>query len=417
MKCNTYRIHNVFNSSLVTTADPENIQAILATKFQDYDLGPSRRDNFYQMIGNGIFTAEGEAWAHHRKQLKPQFTRDQVSDLEAAARHLDILFKVLPEENASGWVEQVDLLPLIYNFTMDVSTEFLFGQSCDSQSTSLHALDSSNTTAEQENKDFAEAMKYAQDYIAWRIRLRGLYWTQNSKKFQWACNTVKAFADKFVQIALNPQYKKPASAEGKFVLLDALLEETRDPIELRDQILHILLAGRDTTSALMCWAILLLSRSPSDFNDLRTAVLAQFGTELNPKAELTFESLKACKPVTHVLYEAMRLYPLHPVNGRLALKDTILPVGGGPDLKQPVYVKKGEMVGWCTYVLHRRADIWGEDATEFRPSRWEGRKLGWEFIPFSGGPRVCLGREFCSFSHTRLDFLSRDQVHVQYWRS
>lgn len=44
--------------------------------------------------------------------------------------------------------------------------------------------------------------------------------------------------------------------------------------------------------------------------------------------------------------------------------------------------------------MHRRHDIWGEDADEFRPSRWEGRKLGWEFVPFSGGPRVCLGQQY-----------------------
>jgi len=253
-------------------------------------------------------------------------------------------------------------------------------------------------------------MKYAQDHIAWLIRLRGLGWTLNSKKFKEACATVKAFADKFVKLALSKDYKKRDGEKGgKFVLLDALLEETRDPIELRDQILHILLAGRDTTSALMCWAILLLSRSPTDFNNLRTTVISHFGTASNPTQDLTFESLKACKPLTHVLYEAMRLYPLVPLNGRLALRNTILPVGGGPDKKQPIYIKKGEQVGFSAYVLHRREDIWGEDAAEFKPGRWEGRKLGWEYIPFSGGPRVCLGQQYAlnEASFVLVNFLRR----------
>jgi cytochrome P450 len=133
MGCNTFRNFGLFNFSMVSTAEPENIQAILATKFHDFDLGPSRRDSFHAMLGNGIFTAEGEAWAHYRNQLKPQFTRDQVSDLEAVDRHLQVLFKVLPQENASGWIESVDVQPLIYRFIMDVSTEFLFGESVNSR--------------------------------------------------------------------------------------------------------------------------------------------------------------------------------------------------------------------------------------------------------------------------------------------
>lgn len=397
MGCNTYRIFGLFNESIVTTAEPENIQAILATKFHDFDLGPSRRDNFHDMLGNGIFTAEGEAWAHYRNQLKPQFTRDQVSDLEAADRHLQILFKALPQEDAAGWIESVDIQPLIYRFTMDVSTEFLFGESVNSQSTTLYSQDSGNTKEAQEDMDFAEAINYAQEFIFWRIRLRGLYWLANSRRFKKACKVVKDFGDRFVRIALDSNHKRaPVSPgqKGKFVMLDAIVAETRDPVELRDQILHLLLAGRDTTSALLSWTILLLARHPEEFQKLRETVVANFGTEDAPTQELNFTSMKACKAITHVLYEAMRLYPLLPVNGRKALKDTFLPTGGGPDRKQPLAIRKGEQVGYSTYVMHRRHDIWGEDAEEFHPERWQGKKLGWEYLPFSGGPRVCLGREY-----------------------
>lgn len=349
------------------------------------------------MLGNGIFTAEGEAWAHFRHQLRPQFTRDQVSDLEAADRHLQVLFKALPEENGLGWIERADLLPLIYRFTMDVSTEFLFGESVNSQSTALYARDSGNRRDVQEELDFAEAMNYAQEHLAWRTRLRALRYLP-SKKFQKACKTVKDFADRFVRIALDPDYKQPPVLLGqkpKYILLNELVAETRDPIELRDQVLQILLAGRDTISSLLCWTILLLSRHPTEFHHLREAIVSQFGTETAPAAELTFESLKACKELKNVLFETLRLYPLVPINGRQALKDTFLPTGGGPDHKQPIAIRKGEQVGYSAYVMQRRKDIWGEDADEFKPVRWEGRKLGWEFIAFSGGPRICLGRK-CS---------------------
>lgn len=77
---------------------------------------------------------------------------------------------------------------------------------------------------------------------------------------------------------------------------------------------------------------------------------------------------------------------------------TTLPVGGGPDGRSPVFVKKGTAVGYSVYVMHRRKDIYGEDADEFRPERWEGDELrnihSYAYLPFNGGPRICLGRKF-----------------------
>jgi len=329
---------------------------------------------------------------HFRTQLKPQFTRDQVSDLEVADMHLQILLGALPEEDSNDWVQAVDMKPLLYRFTMDTSTEFLLGSSVNSQTTAL----SDNPLAKEE-ANFANAMNFSQDFTASRIRLGSLYWLKTSAEFRQACKTVQDFTSKFVKRALesikeDPNAKKAASNE-KFVLLDALIAETRDPIELRDQILQILLAGRDTTSALLSWTITLLSRDAAAYRTLRSSIIAHFGTASQPTAELNFSSLKACKPLTQVLYETLRLFPIVPLNLRIAIRDTVLPTGGGPDFKQPVAVRKGETVTFSSYVMHRRSDIWGADCDEFRPGRWEARKLGWEMIPFSGGPRVCIGRK------------------------
>ncbi|TAQ89571.1 hypothetical protein B7494_g2126 [Chlorociboria aeruginascens] len=397
MGYNTYRMYGLFNTSLVTTDDPENVQAILATKFHNFEMGSARSGNFFDVIGNGIFTSDGEPWAHYRSQLKPQFSRDQVSDLYSADHHLQILFKALPSEDHSGWTEEFDITPALYRFTMDVSTEFLFGQSVNSQTTALQSHDSGNMSDARKEMDFSEAMAFSQEYIFWRFRLSNFYWLVNSKKFKQACKTVKDFSNQFVQKALDRHDQGIKSTEGKkakYVLLDSLVEETRDPIELRDQALQLLLAGRDTTSALISWALLLLSRNPEEFTTLRTAIISHFGTEAKPKTEMTFSSLKACKPLTYLIYETLRLYPLVAINGRLCVRDTVLPTGGGSDGKQPITIKKGERVGYSAYVLHRRKDIWGEDAHVWRPARWEGRKFGWEFIAFSGGPRICLGQQY-----------------------
>lgn len=87
--------------------------------------------------------------------------------------------------------------------------------------------------------------------------------------------------------------------------------------------------------------------------------------------------------------------PPVPVNSRMSFRDTSLPRGGGPDGKSPIFVKKNTVIPFSLYSMHRRKDIWGADAEEFRPERWEENASSrtWEYIPFNGGPRICLGRK------------------------
>lgn len=91
---------------------------------------------------------------------------------------------------------------------------------------------------------------------------------------------------------------------------------------------------------------------------------------------------------------ALRLYPSVPQNIRFANKDTTLPVGGGKDGKAPVFIAKGQIVAYGVYSMHRRKDLYGEDADEFRPERWDALRVGWGYLPFNGGPRICVGQQF-----------------------
>ncbi|KAL8879053.1 MAG: hypothetical protein Q9192_008315, partial [Flavoplaca navasiana] len=75
-------------------------------------------------------------------------------------------------------------------------------------------------------------------------------------------------------------------------------------------------------------------------------------------------------------------------------KDVILPTGGGYDGKSPVLATAGTLVIFHFAALHKRKDLWGEDADEFRPERWQDEKASWNFLPFGGGPRNCIGRKY-----------------------
>lgn len=109
---------------------------------------------------------------------------------------------------------------------------------------------------------------------------------------------------------------------------------------------------------------------------------------------------------------ALRLYPLLLQGTRIALRDTVLPTGGGEDGKSPILVKKGWSVLFNPAALHRRKDIYGDDADEFKPERWETLRQNWYYLPFGGGPRICPAQQHslteASYSLFRLVLLFKE---------
>jgi cytochrome P450 len=422
---------------VISTVEPQNIQTILALRFTDFELGSKRKRNFAPLLGNGIFTADGPEWEHSRAFLRPQFSREQISDLEATERHVGNLFQALGTVSEGMWTKEVDLQELFYKFTLDTATEFLFGESTESQLAGLSGRQGGDEEGDSVNSksksklaaatksagsgmDFATAFNVAQDFLSWQLRIPEFLWpiTQlpvfsSYRRYAQSLNIVHSLVNQYVDLAIHPEFrtataKGPApssslpsgGAQERFVMLEALAEKTQDRDELRDQLLQVLLAGRDTTAALLSWSFVLLAQHPAIFDSLRSAILSTFGISEPPNnhAPITFSTLKSCRPLVNFLHEVLRLYPVVPWNFRVAARDSVLPTGGGPDRKSPIAIKKGQVVTYAIYFMHRSPDIWGEDALEFKPERWEGRKIGWEYLPFNGGPRVCLGREFPSLS-------------------
>jgi cytochrome P450 len=130
-----------------------------------------------------------------------------------------------------------------------------------------------------------------------------------------------------------------------------------------------------------------LARHPEAWRKLRQQVL-----EL---PEITTENVKRLNYLQYIINETFRVNP--PVSNmtRIAIRDTVLPTGGGPDKTAPVYVPKGTVVGCSFYNLHRRSDIYADDdgdTESWRPERWEKLKLpqlAWKFMPFGGGTHIC----------------------------
>lgn len=196
------------------------------------------------------------------------------------------------------------------------------------------------------------------------------------KNFRKCLATMNAFVNTYVQKALLLSPEELASRNSKsdmsYTFLHELASYTRDPKVLRDQLVAVLLAGRDTTAATLSWTIYELGRHPEVVARLRAEILATVGPHRTP----TYADLKGMKYLQNVMNETLRLYPVVPFNVRAALKDTLLPRGGGPDGTQPLAVLKDTPVGYSTLLMQRREDLYPpvskdfKPPEEFSPERW-----------------------------------------------
>jgi hypothetical protein len=121
-----YTIEAGIGERVILTAEPENIKAILATQFKDYGKGEAFRKDWYNFLGNGIFTTDGELWHNSRQLIRPQFVKDRLSDIEIFEEHVQVLLSKIEQG------QEVDTLDMMFRFTLDAATHFLLGESVDS---------------------------------------------------------------------------------------------------------------------------------------------------------------------------------------------------------------------------------------------------------------------------------------------
>ncbi|KAI1323340.1 cytochrome P450 [Xylariaceae sp. FL0255] len=355
---------------------PRNVEALLSTNFKDYGFG-CRPSVFRPLLGNGIFTQEGAAWRHSRELLRKQFMRTQYQNLDHFREHVDNLIAAIPK---SG---QVDLQPLFFNLTLDTTTALLFGRSV----YSLRA----GIDQEAENKEFAESFNIAQEGLAKRFRLAPFHFVYNPPEFRKACRKVHKFVDAY--ITERDKTRAESADDQASWFMDQIAEGSSNQADIRDQLLNVLLAGRDTTACCLSWTFRLLVRHPKTMARLRLEISAIMGDS----PEATREEIRKMPFLACVVKESLRLYPPVPLNNREAARTTVLPTGGGREGDNPMLVRKGELVVFSQYVNSRKKNIYGSDAEFFRPERWETGELagiGWAYFPFNGGPRQCLGEDF-----------------------
>ncbi|KAI0483963.1 cytochrome P450 [Xylariaceae sp. FL0804] len=373
--------HRTFPSSfdIITTDDPENAKAILAQRFDDWALPAIRIQGFLPVLGkNSIFTTNGAAWQHSRTALRPAFVRDQISDLACFDRHIQRLLQRLPRDGSP-----VDLQAMFLMLTADTISDFMLGQSTDMLG-----------AAPADGLRFGRYFDASMQKISTRARLGWLAAYMPDRELAKYTRFMREYIDRYVSEARARQAAGGRNGDDnkkRYVFLEELIKSGEPDSIVRDQLLSIFLAGRDTTTSLLSYMFLQLSQRPDVVDRIR-AEIADLGVQ-----DPSWEQLRGMRYLNFVIKESLRLSPPVPTNQREAVRDTVLPVGGGPDGRQPVYVPKGTMVGYQVWAMQRRADIWGPDGDEFRPERWgedRNRRVTYEYIPFNAGPRICIGQQF-----------------------
>jgi cytochrome P450 len=202
---------------------------------------------FAPLIGNGIFTQEGSAWKHSRELLRKQFARTRYQDLERFKEHVDNLIASIPRSGV------LDLQPLFFSLTLDTTTALLFGESVYSLRASIDQ--------DAEHRLFAESFNIAQEGLAKRFRIVPWHFLYSPPVFKRACRRVHRYVERYIESKdLRGDNIAPQEKSSSFV--DQVAAESENIAELRDQLLNVLLAGRDTAACCLSWTLYVYSNPP-----------------------------------------------------------------------------------------------------------------------------------------------------------
>lgn len=379
------------NMDMLLTSDPANIHHMLSKNFPNYPKGPEFR-KIFDILGDGIFNSDEELWEIHRKTTMSLLKHpDFIPHLETTIRY-KVEKGLLPLlDFVSHDKQETDLQEVFQRFTFDAICVLLLDY--DPESLSLHlpynACEKAFTEAEE-----ALLWRHVLPEKVWKLQQR--FGMGKEKKLSEAC---KVF-DEFIYKCLSRK-EDELNGDGKMMvevgLLTSLMKSFQGQIGtsgdsrtfLKDTILSLMIAGRDTTSTSLSWFFYLLAQNPSVESKIREEIEKQVGGE-----KLKCLGAKELGGLVYLhggLCEALRLYPPVALEHKAPAEADVLPSGHA--------VNEHSKIILSFYSMGRMEGIWGEDCMEFKPERWFSERGGikhepsYKFTAFHAGPRTCLGKE------------------------
>jgi cytochrome P450 len=387
----------VFTRPLIFINSPELIHEVLVEKARCFDKSAGLRMSLYPLAGEGLFTSRGELWKRQRRLMAPLFQPAQIAPFtramgECASRVID------------RWKEGavIDVAREMTRITMGVVGKTLFDSDTMDEADELgEALTVALEWANRETTSFflvlrailldqlhklpeglpAPALR-AEEAVERLLHDPPRLPTERNKKLEKALSTLEHKMQQMIE-------ERRAAGLVKDDLLTTLLRardqddgQTMSDRQVRDEALTLFVAGHETTANALSWSFHLLAQHPE--------ALAQLEAEADalPEAPTSADALPRLPFALQVFKESMRLYPPLHLLGRQALEEVVIGHHTIP---------RGVIVLMSPYSIHHRPDL-HPDPERFDPARFtkeaEEKRHRLAYLPFGGGPRVCIGNHF-----------------------
>lgn len=335
---------------------PDLIKRILIDNNRNYRKGHGF-ERVKMLLGNGIIVSDGETWKRQRRMVQPSFHRDMLRHLTPIIQdRIQLLRQELTD--CASKSKTIDLNETMSRFALDVILRSLFGEDLD------------RMCDEHGSNPFTIFTEHSERNLNLAVQFRAL--------------------NRSMQQVIESRRQTPEASERTDML--AALMAARDlegqPMPdkaLIDELMTLIVAGHETSAVTLTWMWYLLSQHPEVEQRLHAEVDGLSGEKGSCPDYDTACGLEYSK---QVMYEALRLYPPVWLFTRRAIKD---------DQLGDYHIPAGTDIFISPYYLHRRADLWPE-AESFDPERFTAEAMAEQhrtgFIPFSAGPRKCIGDVF-----------------------
>lgn len=343
------------------------------------------------LFGEGFAITGGEQWRVRRKAVAPALHRGYLEVMldrvfGESALHLN---KKLDQAAASG--KPIDVEACFSQLTLDVIGKAVFNYDFDALNTQTPVIQAVYTALKETETRATDLLPY------WKLPLVGLFVPRQRKALAAVELIRRTTEDLIAQCrAMVEAEEEAAQFEDGYInpsdpsvlrFLIASREEV-SAVQLRDDLLSMLVAGHETTGSVLTWTVDLLARNPEKMRKAQEEVDWVLGGRDKP----TMDDYMALKYVMRCVNESMRLYPHPPVLLRRALVEDTLPGGYIVPANQDVMIS--------VYNIHRSPAVW-DRPDEFLPERFpldepvpNEQNTNYKYIPFSGGPRKCVGDQF-----------------------
>ncbi|KAK1940047.1 Cytochrome P450 86A8 [Phytophthora citrophthora] len=382
----------------IVLSSAELFEDVLKTQADNFLRGPVSQHQAYDVLGNGLSTADGDVWFYHRKTSSHLFSMQMMRTVmeDTVREKLDVFLDVLGRYSVRG--KPFGIKKELSHFTMDVFSKIGFGVELDTLK---------NTFESEEDHEFLEAFNVAS--VAFGVRIQMPTWLWELKKYfniGWekvlmdSCKKFHDFIDSFIVKAIQAKNEKKEARdlislflESKIDIGDLDIKEDEAQI-MRDMAITFIFAGKDSVAHSIGWFIVNMNRYPEILRRVREEMLQKLPGLFSGQIQVpTNAQLQDLVYLDAVIRENIRLHPSTGFIMRQAVEATTLVDG--------TFVDKEVSVLLPSYANARNPRTWGDDPHEFKPERFIDSETGklrnfspFVFSSFGSGPHICLGQKF-----------------------